>query len=95
MILKHICEICGTREILDSEEAFLLGWDYPPVFSPFGVIFPRTCPNCPIDDSTLWWALEIGKKHLSDLTPNQIVTLTRILNEPNSILISDNDGLSD
>ena len=29
MILKHICEVCGCEEVLDSDEAFELGWDYP------------------------------------------------------------------
>ena len=28
--LIHICEVCGKKEIMTPEEAFLDGWDYPP-----------------------------------------------------------------
>lgn len=29
MILKHICEVCGKIEVIDSDLAFDEGWEYP------------------------------------------------------------------
>ena len=83
--LKHICEVCGKEEILTSEEAFLAGWDYPPRMGAFGVVSPRTCPDCNIMD-TLWAALILKKKKVEDLSDRQKQTLKRILGEPGSIL---------
>lgn len=91
MVLKHICEVCGKEDTLDSEEAFKLGWDYPPYLGTFRVISARTCPNCSIDE-TVWWALAIETKPLEDLSQKQIDTLVRIQNEPLSIM--PDDGLS-
>ncbi len=54
--LKHICEVCGVEEILTPKTGFEAGWDYPPKMGAFGIIGPRTCPNCPIDE-TVWWAI--------------------------------------
>ena len=90
MRLKHICEVCGKEDTLDSEEAFELGWDYPPRMGKFKVLSPRTCPNCTIE-KTVWWALAMGGKPLE----NQIEVLIRINNEPLSILPNLDDGLSD
>lgn len=39
--LRHICEVCGTDEILTVAEAMAVGWDHPPGMSDFGVIGPR------------------------------------------------------
>lgn len=84
--LIHICEVCGKTEVLTPEEAFELGWDYPPYLSPFGVVSPRTCADCSID-RTLYWALQTGKiKNLEDLSEKQKETLNRIQNEPQSIM---------
>ena len=38
MILRHVCEVCGTEETLTEEEAFEKGWDYPPRMGTFGVV---------------------------------------------------------
>ena len=86
MLLRHICETCGTDEILDSTDAFELGWDYPPRMGTFGLISARTCPNCPIS-GTLWWALAVDKTDVAELSETQKKTLERILNEPESILV--------
>lgn len=88
MKLRHICEICGTEEILDSEEAFNAGWDYPPGIGMFGVVSPRTCSNpgtCPIDQ-TVWWQLAIKKVPMDQLTEEQLAVVNRIVREPESIL---------
>ncbi|CJS05667.1 Uncharacterised protein [Streptococcus pneumoniae] len=94
MKLKHICEVCGCEEVLDSDEAFELGWDYPPRSCSFGMVAARTCPKCPID-KTLWWALAMEGKPLENLSKRQIEVLIRINNEPLSILPNSDDGLSD
>lgn len=82
---QHICEVCGKNELLESEEAFQAGWDYPPRMAPFGVIAPRTCSNCLVNE-TVWWAIVVDKKKPEELTSNQIATIERISAEPESIL---------
>lgn len=85
MLLKHICEVCEKSEIIDSDLAFDKGWEYPPIMSSFRILSPRTCPNCTIE-KTVWWALAMEGKSLEDLSKRQIEVLTRINNEPLSIL---------
>ncbi len=82
--LLHICEVCGKTEVLDSDEAYKRGWDYPPNMGTFGVISPRTCEFCPIN-KTLWWDLVFEKKAFRELSQNQKTTLERILGEPDSV----------
>jgi len=81
----HICEVCEKVEIIDSEEAFQKGWDYPPRMGEFGIVGPRTCGKCTID-KTVWWAMLLDKKTPQGLTEKQRRTLVRILNEPASII---------
>lgn len=88
MKLLHICEVCGKTEILDSEEAYDLGWNYPPMLGSFGIVSARTCPSCPID-KTLWWKITINNSDLNNLSEKDKETLNRIINEPKSILIED------
>ena len=96
MILKHICEVCGKEEIIDSEDAYRQGWDYPPKMGVFGVVSARTCPNCPINE-TVWWKIAVENKSSDDLTEKDMKTIQRILAEPNSIRIetSDDDNVDD
>lgn len=81
----HICEVCGRTEILTPSEAFHAGWDYPPLMGSFGIISPRTCPNCDMMD-TVWAALALRYTNPNDLTDEQKKVLVRILAEPKSIL---------
>lgn len=94
MRLRHICEVCGKEEILSPEEAYNRGWDYPPKMGAFGVISPRTCGNCNITD-TLWWQIAVKKRDVRELSKSQLDTFVRILNEPASILESEEDGKED
>lgn len=57
MQLRHICEVCGTEEILTAEAAYHTGWDYPPRIRVLGVIGPRTCSNCAVN--RVWWAITV------------------------------------
>ena len=86
--LKHICEVCGKEEILTIDEGYNAGWDYPPIMGLFGIVSPRTCPNCNIME-TLWAALVLKKKSKDELSDRQKETLQRILAEPESILPDD------
>ena len=84
--LLHICEVCGRTEVLTPQEAFDAGWDYPPMIGRFGVVSPRTCPNCNMMD-TVWAAITLLGKMPEELTDNQKQTIMRIIAEPESILV--------
>ncbi|MCT7373126.1 MULTISPECIES: hypothetical protein [Mycolicibacterium] len=86
MILRHICEVCGTEQDLTPEAAYEAGWDYPPKMGTFGVVGPRTCPTC-IVNRTVWWALVVEKYTTDMLTPQQRETVVRICGEPDSIAL--------
>lgn len=87
MKLLHICEVCGKTEVLTPEEAYDLGWDYPPMVGSFGIVSARTCPNCSINE-TIWWKF-ITKGSNVDLSEKEKETLDRIINEPKSILVEE------
>ena len=77
----HICEVCEAGVSLDPDTAFDLGWDYPPRIYIFGVVSPRTCPDCSIE-KTVWWALVVDKIEQSKLNDRHVRALERILQEP-------------
>lgn len=85
--LLHVCEACGLTLALTPDEAFESGWDYPPRMGVFGVVSPRTCGDCRINQ-TLWWRLEMEGVAASELGQADAATLARILGEPESILLS-------
>ena len=93
MILKHICEVCGKIEVIDSDLAFDEGWDYPPRMGSFRILSPRICNNCDVEN-TVWFAPTVDGKALDELSTKQIDVLMRINNEPLSILPNSDDGLS-
>ena len=86
MKLRHICEVCGIEEILDSEDAYQQGWDYPPKMGVFGIISPRTCPKCPTQE-TVWWALAMQHEAPDQLTDQQRAAAERMAAEPASITV--------
>ncbi|GAA2396388.1 hypothetical protein [Mycolicibacterium llatzerense] len=86
MILRHICEVCGADENLTPDAAFEAGWDYPPRMGTFGVVSPRVCPGCVINQ-TAWWALVVEGYTADMLTPQQRETVARIWGEPDSIAL--------
>lgn len=75
---EHWCEACGVTAMLTAEEGFNAGWDFPPRMGSWGIVSPRTCGNCGIEQ-TLWWALTMEKKDLDSCTPHQRKVLARIL----------------
>lgn len=80
--LIHICEVCGVEKVMTPDQAFDEGWDYPPRMGVYGIVSPRTCGNCPVNE-TLWWRLAV--EHKTDLTPEEEALVERIENEPGSI----------
>jgi hypothetical protein len=46
----------------------------------WGVVSPRTCPQCTIR-MTVWWAIAIEKKDINALTSHQRKVIGRILKE--------------
>ena len=89
-IYKHVCEVCGKVEYLTPREAYKKGWDYPPISGKFGIISPRTCPNCIVDD-TVWAKIVLDDLQFKDLTRREMKTIIRILNEPKSIEVKENE----
>ncbi|MBN7371080.1 hypothetical protein I3U62_07995 [Mycobacteroides abscessus subsp. abscessus] len=88
--LKHICEVCGVEAVLTPAEAYELGWDYPPRQGTFGVISPRCCPNCP-NHKTVWWAVAMDGYTEDMLSDQQREAVARILGEPGSIMMTEED----
>lgn len=86
----HYCEVCGKKELLTADEAFEQGWDYPPGIYFFRLLTPRKCGNCPITE-TLSIKLATGKKSLSELTDSEWETVKRIMNEPESLMPTEDD----
>ncbi len=87
----HYCEVCGKKEYLTAQEAFDNGWDYPPNIGEFGLLGPRTCGDCRIQD-TLWWRVNNDKKVplpivMEGMLNNvERITWHRIKAEPESLL---------
>lgn len=70
---EYVCEVCDRTEQLTEEAAFDAGWDYPPFIGAWGVVSPRTCPDCTMT-MTAWWALTQGV----ELTDRHQATVARI-----------------
>lgn len=87
----HYCEVCGKKEFITAKEAFDKGWDYPPNIGRFGMLSPRTCGDCGIQDTLFFkvndpenGALPIVVESL--LTDEEKITWNRIKGEPESLL---------
>lgn len=80
----HICEVCGRDEVLSPDEAYTAGWDYPPRMGVFGVISPRTCPKC-LMQQTVWWAVTVDGYTGDMLNARQRAAVERMLAEPASL----------
>ena len=87
----HYCEVCGKKEFLTARDAHDSGWDYPPMMGEFGLLSPRTCGDCPMNE-TLWWKINVENKGRlpivieSELTPEEMITWRRIKAEPESLM---------
>ncbi len=77
---EHHCEVCNLKLLLTPEIAFNLGWDYPPRMGKFGIVSPRTCGNCGIED-TASFALVVSKTPIEELSDKHLATVHRIIQE--------------
>lgn len=73
---EYLCEVCDTKETLTEEQAYSAGWDYPPFIGLWGILSPRTCPNCTVE-GTAYWAVITG----APLTEKHEATIRRVLEE--------------
>ena len=80
----YTCEVCDKTAVMTPDEAFKAGWDYPPFMGEYGVISPRTRPDCAMLD-TVWAALTMKKIPFEQLTDRQKAVVERIMNEPASM----------
>lgn len=84
----HYCEVCGTKVFCTAQEAFDAGWNYPPQIGHFKLLGPRNCGKCSIMD-TLFLKVQKQKFPIvieKQLTEEELKTLNRIKNEPESLL---------
>lgn len=77
---EYLCEVCGMKVNLTEQQAFDSGWDYPPFIGIWGVVGPRTCGVCNIQQ-TAWWAVAVEKKTFAQLSEEKRGTILRILAE--------------
>ena len=84
---KHICEVCGKEEMLTPNEAKAAGWNYPSKLGDFGVISPRICGSCPVEE-TFWWAEKQPGMHpwSQEIPYEKRQVYKRILEEPDVLL---------
>lgn len=83
----HYCEVCGTKVFCTAQEAFDAGWNYPPQIGHFKLLGPRNCGKCSIMD-TLFLKVQKQKFPIvieKTLTEEELKTLNRIKNEPESL----------
>jgi len=88
--MLHICEVCGRTEILTPQEAYDAGWDYPPFMGSFGIVSPRTCPDCMMMD-TAGAAITLKGVKPDNLSDRQKQAIMRIVREPESLLVNEEE----
>ena len=85
----HYCEVCGKKEFITAETAYNAGWDYPPNIGCFGLLGPRKCGDCSLEDTLFWKVHTNGSLPIvmeGTLTSEELVTWRRIKAEPESLL---------
>ena len=75
---EYLCEVCGQKDTLTEDAAHQAGWDYPPFIGLWGVVSPRTCPNCTIEKTAYWHILREGTQNLPE---KHMATIHRIMEE--------------
>ena len=85
----HYCEVCGKKEFITAETAYNTGWDYPPNIGCFGLLGPRRCGDCSLEDTLFWKVHTNGSLPIvmeGALISEELVTWKRIKDEPESLL---------
>ena len=85
----HYCEVCGKKEFITAKEAYDSGWDYPPLMGACKMLSPRTCGDCPMDQ-TLFYKIHSQQSIPivieNRLTKEELIVWERIKGEPESLL---------
>jgi len=81
---EYLCEVCEKTETLTETEAYEAGWDYPPFIGNWGIVSPRTCPNCTIEHTAYWHIITKGTHNLPE---KHVATVQRILAEHDSAIV--------
>lgn len=79
--LKYECETCGRIDECTEEEAYQMGWDYPPFIGVWGIVSPRTCPGCGIDTTAYWFLTNRKAEDQGPIPERHMLTLKRIMAE--------------
>jgi len=82
-INEYLCEVCGKVDNLTEYDAWNAGWDYPPFMGWWGILSPRTCPNCTMKNTAYWYILTHPVSTLDDVPEKHRETILRIKNEVN------------
>lgn len=78
---EYECEVCGTKESLTEEQAYQAGWDYPPFIGVWGILSPRTCPNCTVEQTAYWFLITRSAEDQTPIPENHMKTIKRIMAE--------------
>lgn len=78
---KYECEACGRVDESTEEEAYQAGWDYPPFIGAWGIISPRTCPNCTVEKTAYWFLMMRAPEDQGPIPEQHVTTIKRILAE--------------
>jgi rubredoxin len=78
---RYECEVCGRVDETTEEEAYSSGWDYPPFIGVWGIVSPRTCPNCTIEKTAYWYLMTRKAEDQGPLPENHMKTILRIMKE--------------
>ena len=84
---------------MTAEAAYIKGWDYPPKLGKFGIVGPRTCGDCGIEQTVWWNVMKSANKNADEdnfgsestysdtMTPeHKRKVIMRIAKEPYSLL---------
>ena len=80
---EYWCEVCDKKEILTEREAYDQGWDYPPFMGMWGIVSPRTCGNCGIEETAYWQVLQHQGTPPEGFSDKHAATVLRIIEEKN------------
>jgi hypothetical protein len=75
------CEVCDKRVLLTDDAAYRAGWDYPPFIGQWGILSPRTCGDCGVEDTAWWQVITQAKTPPVNLSEKHLATVQRILAE--------------
>ncbi len=83
--INALCNVRHPRKLTTIQIRDGKDRPYPPILGAYGLVSPRTCPDCGME-KTVWAELTLRQKAPEDLSEKQYQALMRILHEPDSLL---------